>query len=46
VHPLGELTKSEFNSAVRQVVALKQNYGTTFTSTEFIYGTTQDQEQQ
>jgi len=38
VHPLSSLTGSEFQNALAQVFTLTQNYGTSFTSTEFVYG--------
>lgn len=38
VHPLGELTHSEFESALKQVETLRATYGTTYTSTELMFG--------
>ena len=38
VHPLSTLTREELASAIDQVVALKKNYGTTYASTEKIFG--------
>jgi|SRR5215471_1580504 len=37
VHPLSSLTKREFESAVSQVVALRKNFGTTFSSTSLVF---------
>jgi hypothetical protein len=38
VHPLSSLSRPELASAVRQVVALRKNYGTSFTSTDLTFG--------
>ncbi|MDH3626823.1 MAG: hypothetical protein OEV00_03360 [Acidobacteriota bacterium] len=38
VHPLAELTQLEFTSAVRQVINLQLNYGSTFSSTDVQFG--------
>jgi hypothetical protein len=38
VHPLGELTRHEFEDAVRQVANLHRNYGSSFSSTDVVYG--------
>jgi len=37
VHPLSSLTREEFESAVKQVVALRKNFGTTFSSTNLVF---------
>jgi len=37
VHPLAELTQAEFESAAKQVAALKENYGTTYSSSELVF---------
>jgi hypothetical protein len=37
VHPLSSLTREEFESAVNQVIALRKNYGTTFSSTSLVF---------
>lgn len=37
IHPLFPLTDDEFVAGVRQVVTLAQNYGTTYTSTDFVF---------
>ncbi len=38
IHPLKELEESEVTSAVNQVVNAVNNFGTTFSSTEMIFG--------
>lgn len=38
IHPLAELTQLEFVSAVRQVINLQVNYGSTYTSTDLQFG--------
>lgn len=38
VHPLSPLTKSEFKSAALQVAALRNNYGTSYSSTDVVFG--------
>lgn len=45
VHPLAELTKAEFESALKQVVALKKNYGTTYSSTDLVFAGGDDLEE-
>lgn len=37
-HPLQELSGNQFTDALKQVVRLSQTFGTTFSSTEFIFG--------
>ena len=37
-HPLAELTVEQFRDALKQVTALAQNFGTTYTSTDFVFG--------
>jgi len=37
-HPLQELSEIQFTDALKQVVRLSQTFGTTFSSTEFIFG--------
>ena len=37
-HPLRELTRKQFVDAMGQVVNLAQNFGTTYSSTELIFG--------
>jgi len=37
-HPLKELQDHQFVDALQQVVNLANNYGTTFTSTDFVFG--------
>ena len=38
VHPLSPLTKSEFKSAALQVAALRNNYGTSYSSSDVVFG--------
>ena len=38
VHPLGELTAAEFESGLKQVYTLRATYGTTYTSTDMVFG--------
>lgn len=38
LHPLGELTESELDSALSQVVTLASTYGTTYSSGELRFG--------
>ncbi len=38
LHPLGSLSRPELESALRQVIALKKSYGTTYTSTDLTFG--------
>lgn len=38
IHPLSPLTQSQFNSALKQVVALKKTYGTTYSSLGIVFG--------
>ncbi len=42
VHPLSALTRDEFQGAVRQVSNLHRTWGTSYSSTELFYGTTQE----
>jgi hypothetical protein len=37
-HPLQELSEEQFTDALKQVVRLSQTFGTSFSSTEFIFG--------
>jgi hypothetical protein len=37
-HPLQELSENQFIDALQQVVRLSQTFGTSFSSTEFIFG--------
>jgi len=37
-HPLGELTVEQFKDAMKQVAALSGNFGTTYNSTDFLFG--------
>jgi len=37
-HPLKELTADQFKDAVKQVAAAGQNFGTTYSSTDLIFG--------
>ena len=37
-HPLQQLSEAQFVDAIQQVVRLVQTFGTTFSSTEFIFG--------
>ena len=37
-HPLKELTEDQFIDAMRQVVTLAYNYGSTYTSTNMVFG--------
>ena len=37
-HPLGELTEGQLLDAMRQVAKLAETYGTTYSSTELIFG--------
>ncbi len=37
-HPLGELQKDQFIDAVKQVVTLAEQYGTTYTSSDLVFG--------
>jgi len=43
-HPLGELTVEQFKDAMKQVVTLSKTYGTTYTSTDFVFGTANNEE--
>ena len=38
IHPLGELSDKQFIEAMEQVVTLAANYGTTYTSTDLLFG--------
>jgi len=37
-HPLGELTVEQLKDAMKQVATLSKTYGTTYTSTDFVFG--------
>ena len=37
-HPLGELTVEQFKNAMGQVVTLADNFGTSYNSTDFVFG--------
>lgn len=41
-HPLKELTKEQFMDAMRQVVRLADTYGSTYTSTDMVFGSGDD----
>ncbi len=43
-HPLKELTEFQVTDAVKQVVRLADTFGTTFSSTEFIFGGENEEE--
>jgi len=45
-HPLKELTEEQFVDAMRQVVTLAYNYGTTYTSTDVVFGGGQETEEE
>lgn len=38
IHPLGLLTESQFENALDQVVTLADNFGTSFSSTDLVFG--------
>lgn len=38
LHPLSPLTRREWDGAVHQVAALKRNFGTTYTSSDLVFG--------
>ena len=38
IHPLKELSDSQFLAALKQVVALNNNFGSSFTSTDIVFG--------
>lgn len=38
MHPLGALSKGELEGALKQVLALRRNYGTSFASTSLTFG--------
>ena len=38
VHPLSELSEQQFLDAVEQVINLVRNYGSTYSSTELVFG--------
>ena len=38
IHPLSPLTEAQFVDGVRQVVTLAENYGSSYTSTDLIFG--------
>jgi len=37
-HPLAELTVEQFKDALKQVVTLANNYGSSYTSTDLVFG--------
>ncbi|MFY0601106.1 MAG: hypothetical protein JXR03_15625 [Cyclobacteriaceae bacterium] len=37
-HPLAELTVEQFKDAMKQVATLSKTYGSTYTSTDFVFG--------
>lgn len=37
-HPLEELTTSQFKDALEQVITLSENFGGSYTSTDFVFG--------
>ena len=39
LHPLSALTRTELESAIRQIAALSRNFGSSYSSDELIYGT-------
>lgn len=43
-HPLKELTDEQFKDAVKQVAVAGQNYGTTYSSTDLIFGVDMEQD--
>lgn len=45
-HPLRELTKDQFVDAMQQVVNLANNYGTSYSSTELIFGAGEPSEEE
>ena len=38
IHPLSPLTEAQFIDGVSQVVTLAENYGTSYTSTNLVFG--------
>lgn len=44
-HPLGELTPEQFKDALKQVAVAGQNFGTTYSSTDLIFGGNQEAEE-
>ena len=38
IHPLDELRETQFVDGMNQVATLAANYGTTFTSTDLLFG--------
>ncbi|MEO1237905.1 MAG: type III secretion system chaperone [Planctomycetota bacterium] len=44
IHPLSPLRESQFGSAVSQVVALAENFGTTYASSDMVFGDAFDPE--
>lgn len=45
-HPLRELTKPQFVDAMNQVVRLADTFGSTYSSTELIFGSESDEDQE
>ena len=45
-HPLAELTEAQLKDAMRQVVNLADTFGTTFSSTELIFGSDEEVEEE
>lgn len=45
-HPLKELSEEQFIDALRQVVTLAYNYGTSYTSTDLVFGGGQEAEEE
>lgn len=43
-HPLGELTPEQFKDAIKQVAVAGQNFGTSYSSTDLIFGGNQNAE--
>ncbi len=42
IHPLGPLTEAQFIDGVSQVVTLAENYGSSYTSTDLVFGELQN----
>ena len=45
-HPLRELTESQLLDAMRQVAKLAETYGTTYSSTDLIFGGEEEEEEE
>lgn len=41
LHPLSSLTQQQFDAAVEQVMSLRKNFGTTYASSELVFGAEQ-----